>query len=109
EQGRGGRYRVARGAGQQRPRPAHRHVRRLPERAHDPLHGRGDGAQGRNQGLGGTGGRMKPPGAFSPDNVVVGHSARMRAIFDFVKVVSKSDSSVIITGESGTGKEVIAN
>jgi DNA-binding NtrC family response regulator len=52
---------------------------------------------------------MRPPTAFSPDNIVVGHSARMRAIFDFVKVVSKSDSSVIITGESGTGKEVIAN
>ena len=52
---------------------------------------------------------MKAPSAFSPDDVVVGHSARMRAIFDFVKVVSKSDSSVIITGESGTGKEVIAN
>jgi transcriptional regulator with GAF, ATPase, and Fis domain len=52
---------------------------------------------------------MKTPGAFSPDNIVVGHSSRMRAIFDFVKVVSKSDSSVIITGESGTGKEVIAN
>jgi transcriptional regulator with PAS, ATPase and Fis domain len=33
----------------------------------------------------------------------------MRAIFDFVKVVSRSDSSVIITGESGTGKEVVAN
>jgi DNA-binding NtrC family response regulator len=33
----------------------------------------------------------------------------MRAIFDFAKVVSRSDSSVIITGESGTGKEVIAN
>jgi DNA-binding NtrC family response regulator len=33
----------------------------------------------------------------------------MRAIFDFVKVLSRSDSSVIITGESGTGKEVIAN
>jgi two-component system, NtrC family, response regulator len=43
------------------------------------------------------------------DQVVVGHSPRMRAVFDFVKVVSKSDSSVIITGESGTGKEVIAN
>jgi two-component system, NtrC family, response regulator len=43
------------------------------------------------------------------DDVVIGHSARMRAIFDFVKVVSRSDSSVIITGESGTGKEVIAN
>ena len=46
---------------------------------------------------------------FSIDNVVVGSSPRMRAIFDFVKVVSRSDSSVIITGESGTGKEVIAN
>src|SRR5262249_11208086 len=43
------------------------------------------------------------------DNVVIGHSTRMRAIFDFVKVVSRSDSNVIITGESGTGKEVIAN
>ena len=52
---------------------------------------------------------MKGPTTFSPDDVVVGHSARMRAIFDFVKVVSRSDSSVIITGESGTGKEVIAN
>ena len=52
---------------------------------------------------------MRAPGAFSPDDVVVGQSARMRAIFDFVKVVSRSDSSVIITGESGTGKEVIAN
>ena len=52
---------------------------------------------------------MRAPSTFSPDNVVVGHSARMRAIFDFVKVVSRSDSSVIITGESGTGKEVIAN
>jgi two-component system, NtrC family, response regulator len=52
---------------------------------------------------------MKGLPTFSPDDVVVGHSSRMRAIFDFVKVVSRSDSSVIITGESGTGKEVIAN
>jgi two-component system, NtrC family, response regulator len=52
---------------------------------------------------------MRTPSAFSPDDVVVGHSTRMRAIFDFAKVVSRSDSSVIITGESGTGKEVIAN
>ena len=43
------------------------------------------------------------------DNVAVGESSRMRAIFDLVKVVSRSDSSVIITGESGTGKEVVAN
>jgi two-component system, NtrC family, response regulator len=52
---------------------------------------------------------MRTPSHFSMDQVVVGHSPRMRAVFDFVKVVSKSDSSVIITGESGTGKEVIAN
>jgi transcriptional regulator with GAF, ATPase, and Fis domain len=52
---------------------------------------------------------MRAPGSFSPDDVVIGHSARMHAIFEFVKVVSRSDSNVIITGESGTGKEVIAN
>jgi transcriptional regulator with GAF, ATPase, and Fis domain len=52
---------------------------------------------------------MKTSSQFSMDQVVVGHSPRMRAIFDFVKVVSRSDSSVIITGESGTGKEIIAN
>ena len=52
---------------------------------------------------------MRTPVHFSIDQVVVGQSPRMRAIFDFVKVVSRSDSSVIIPGESGTGKEVIAN
>ena len=45
---------------------------------------------------------------FSPDRVVVGRSARMRAIFDLLHVVSRSDSNVTVTGESGTGKEVIA-
>jgi len=52
---------------------------------------------------------MRATSQFMMENVVVGHSSRMRAIFEFVKVVSRSDSSVIITGESGTGKEVIAN
>jgi transcriptional regulator with GAF, ATPase, and Fis domain len=33
----------------------------------------------------------------------------MRAVFDFVRVISDSQSTVLITGESGTGKEVIAN
>jgi transcriptional regulator with GAF, ATPase, and Fis domain len=51
---------------------------------------------------------MKPHRQFSADQVVVGQNARMRAIFEFVKLVSRNDSSVIITGESGTGKEVIA-
>jgi len=46
---------------------------------------------------------------FSLDDVVVGRSARMRAVFDFVRVISDSHSNVLVTGESGTGKEVIAN
>jgi transcriptional regulator with GAF, ATPase, and Fis domain len=42
------------------------------------------------------------------DGVVVGHSARMRAVFEFLRVIANSDSTVLITGESGTGKEVTA-
>jgi transcriptional regulator with GAF, ATPase, and Fis domain len=51
---------------------------------------------------------MRSLSQFSHDNVVVGQSPRMRAIFEFLKVVSRSDSNVTVTGESGTGKEVIA-
>jgi transcriptional regulator with PAS, ATPase and Fis domain len=46
---------------------------------------------------------------YSIDSIVVGRSARMRAVFDFVRVIADSDSSVLITGETGTGKELIAN
>jgi transcriptional regulator with PAS, ATPase and Fis domain len=51
---------------------------------------------------------VKPP-QFSAASVVVGGSARMREILDFVKVIAGGESSVLITGESGTGKELIAN
>jgi transcriptional regulator with PAS, ATPase and Fis domain len=47
--------------------------------------------------------------AFTIDSVVVGRSARMRAVFDFVRVIADSDSSVLVTGETGTGKELVAN
>ena len=47
--------------------------------------------------------------SFTMDSVVVGRSARMRAVFDFVRVIADSDSSVLVTGETGTGKELIAN
>lgn len=40
---------------------------------------------------------------------IVGHSTRMREIFDIVARVARSDTaSVLIMGESGTGKEVVA-
>jgi len=52
---------------------------------------------------------MRSPSEFSMDSVVVGASARMRAVFDFVRVIADSASTVLVTGESGTGKEVVAN
>jgi len=47
--------------------------------------------------------------SFSPDSIVVGRSPRMRAVFDFVRVIAESESSVLIIGETGTGKEMLAN
>jgi DNA-binding NtrC family response regulator len=46
--------------------------------------------------------------ALTMDSVVIGHSARMRAVFEFLRVIGNSESTVLITGESGTGKEVTA-
>lgn len=46
---------------------------------------------------------------FTIGSVVVGRSARMRAVFDFVRVIADSDSSVLVSGETGTGKELVAN
>jgi DNA-binding NtrC family response regulator len=49
------------------------------------------------------------PVSFSVDSVVIGHSPRMRAVFDFVEVIADSESNVLIVGETGTGKETLAN
>jgi DNA-binding NtrC family response regulator len=51
---------------------------------------------------------MTTVSSSATDSVVIGQSARMRAVFDLVRVVGGSDSTVVITGESGTGKEVTA-
>ncbi len=39
---------------------------------------------------------------------IVGNSPRMLFIYDLIRQVSKTDTSVLVTGESGTGKELIA-
>src|SRR6202140_4788761 len=51
---------------------------------------------------------MTAPAAWTMDSVVVGRSARMRAVFEFLRVIGTSESTVLVTGESGTGKEVTA-
>jgi transcriptional regulator with GAF, ATPase, and Fis domain len=48
------------------------------------------------------------PANLASDSIVIGRSARMRAVFDFLRVIGGSDSTVLVTGESGTGKEVTA-
>ena len=52
---------------------------------------------------------MSSARTFSIDDVVVGRSARMRAVFDYVRVIANSESNILITGETGSGKELIAN
>src|SRR5438477_7616996 len=51
---------------------------------------------------------MNPQPDLTAESPVVGRSARMRAVFEFLRVIGPSDSTVLITGESGTGKEVTA-
>jgi sigma-54 specific flagellar transcriptional regulator A len=48
------------------------------------------------------------PEPVTMDSLAVGRSTRMRAVFEFLRVIGNSDSTVLITGESGTGKEVTA-
>jgi len=44
---------------------------------------------------------------FRPSNIV-GNSKVMRAVYDLIAQVCKSDTTVFIRGESGTGKELVA-
>jgi PAS domain S-box-containing protein len=40
---------------------------------------------------------------------IIGHNKNMQGVFDLIKLVAETDSTVLITGESGTGKEMVAN
>ncbi len=49
--------------------------------------------------------------SLSDDDVfvnMIGRSTAMRLVFDRIKKVAHSDSTVLISGESGTGKELVA-
>jgi two-component system response regulator PilR (NtrC family) len=41
------------------------------------------------------------------DNII-GHSAKMRSIFEMILTVAPQSSRILITGETGTGKELVA-
>jgi two-component system response regulator HydG len=49
--------------------------------------------------------RLEHPGAFE---AIITTSKKMRAIFQYVEVIAKSDQPVLITGETGVGKDLIA-
>jgi len=51
---------------------------------------------------------MNPSVATLQDQIIVGPSARMHGVFEFLRVIATSESTVLVTGESGTGKEITA-
>ena len=48
---------------------------------------------------------LEHPEAFA---AIITKNKKMRAIFQYIEVIAKSDQPVLITGETGTGKELIA-
>ena len=44
----------------------------------------------------------------SLQHAMVGESARMREVYQFISKVARSDSTILLLGESGTGKELVA-
>lgn len=42
-------------------------------------------------------------------NNIIGKNGKMLELFDLIKDIAKTNSTVLITGDSGTGKELIAN
>jgi len=45
----------------------------------------------------------------APFEGIIGNSKKMHLVFDYIKKVAPSDTSVLILGESGTGKEKVAH
>jgi Nif-specific regulatory protein len=47
-------------------------------------------------------------GGVAQDGRIIGDSAQIRRVLDSVRIVARSNTSVILRGESGTGKELFA-
>ncbi len=39
---------------------------------------------------------------------IVGNTNKMQEVFETIRIISKTDATILITGESGTGKELVA-
>jgi len=52
--------------------------------------------------------RQELEGKFSFEGIL-GKNERMREVLEKIKMISATDSTVLIVGESGTGKELVAN
>jgi len=50
--------------------------------------------------------RQRPGG--SETKGILGHSPKMQEILDFVPILARTDTTLLITGETGTGKDLLA-
>jgi len=46
--------------------------------------------------------------SFGGAENILGHSQKMREVFELMPVLAQTDTSVLITGETGTGKDMVA-
>ncbi|WP_281232796.1 sigma 54-interacting response regulator [Flavobacterium gelatinilyticum] len=52
--------------------------------------------------------KPKPAGTVEGFEGIIGNSSQMISVFNYIRKVAPSDTSVLVLGESGTGKEKIA-